>query len=100
MLTDVLSSAIFTTTGQLTTCDATPVPLTDRLRIKAIYYSASVTGTVTIRDGSATGPIRMTIATTASASGLCLLPGEGILCTKGAYAVVTGTLNGATMFYG
>ena len=95
---DVLSSAIFTATGLVKTCD-TAVDI-GRVRIKAIYYSASANGTLTFREGGVAGQIRLTFATTASASGLVLIPGEGILFRDTPYAVVTGTIVGATVLYG
>ena len=95
---DVLSSAIFTTSGLIVTCD-TAVNI-GRVRIKAIYYAASAGGTLTFREGSVTGQIRLTFPTTASASGLLLIPGEGVLCRDTPYVVITGTITGATMLYG
>jgi hypothetical protein len=95
---DVLSSDVFATSGFVVTCNLQQK--LGRTRIKAVYYSASVNGLITFREGSATGSIRLIFPTTASASGLVLLPGEGILLLDSPYAVVTGTLTGATVFYG
>jgi hypothetical protein len=95
---DVLSSAIFTASGLIKTCDT--AANIGRQRIKAIYYAASANGTLTFREGSVSGQIRLTFATTSSASGLVLIPGEGILFNDTPYVVITGTITGATVLYG
>ena len=95
---DVLSSDIFAASGFVVTCNLQQK--IGRTRIKAVYYSAAANGLISFRDGSATGAIRLIFPTTASASGLVLLPGEGVLFLDTPYAIVTGTLTGATVFYG
>lgn len=98
MQTDVISSAIFTATGLITACDN--AASIGRTRVRAVYYSASANGTLTFREGGASGRIRLAIPITASASGLVLLPNEGILFADTPHCTVTGTLSGATVFYG
>lgn len=98
MLADTLCSAQFTATGSVLTCD-TNQPV-GRVRIKSVYYTASANGTLVFRDGGANGVIRLTFSTTSSASGLVIIPGEGIVFKDTPYCVVTGTLSGATVFYG
>jgi hypothetical protein len=105
MQTDILSSDLLTASGLVKTCqpDATNTKQNiGRVRIKAVYYSASTTGTLTFRETSATGITRLTFAITAAASGLVLIPGEGILFTDTPYMVLAGggVLTGATVFYG
>ena len=95
---DILCSDIFTTTTLIKTCDTQQN--IGRNRIKAIYYAASVTGTLTFREGNATGPVRLVIQTTAAASGLVLIPGEGILFRDTPHVTVGGTITGASVFYG
>ena len=95
---DILCSDIFTASGLIKTCDTHQN--IGRVRIKAVYYAASATGALAFREGSATGQIRLTFQTTASASGLVLLPGEGILFRDTPYVVVGGTVTGASVFYG
>jgi hypothetical protein len=98
MMADTLCSAQFTATGSVLTCD-TNQPV-GRVRIKSVYYTASANGAIVLRDGGANGVVRMTFSTTSSASGLVIVPGEGILFNGTPHATVTGTLTGATVFYG
>jgi len=107
MQSDVLSSDLLTGTGLVKTCYAggagTPAVTQNigRNRIRGVYYSATVTGTITFREGSATGPIRMIFAITTLASGLLWLPGEGILFNDTPHMTLnSGTLTGLTVFYG
>lgn len=95
---DVLSSAIIAANGLVKTCDSAAD--IGRVRIKAIYYAASANGTLTFREGGVTGQIRLTFPTTQAASGLVLIPGEGVLFRDTPYLVITGTIAGATVLYG
>jgi len=95
---DVLSSSILSANGLVKTCDSAAD--IGRVRIKAIYYAASASGTLTFREGSITGQIRLTFPTTSATSGLVLIPGEGILFSDTPYMVITGTISGATVLYG
>jgi hypothetical protein len=97
MQTDVLCSASFTATGNILTADATASVAS--CRIKQVSYSASVAGTLVFRDGSATGPIRMTVPIGIATFGF-LLPGEGVLFRGTPHCTVVGaTLAGAVVFY-
>lgn len=94
---DVLASTMHTATGQVQ--DVAGNALT-RTRIKGAYYVASVAGSITLRDGGATGSVIATIplgATTDSIS----LPGEGLLFRTDVHMTITGaTVTGITFFYG
>jgi len=74
-----------------------------RARIKTIYaVNGASAGSVVIRDGSATGPILLTVNTSASsAAGYTIipLPGEGILAQVGLHGTVTNTTS-MVIFYG
>lgn len=98
MLADTLCSAQFTASGDILTCDTNQ--LVGRIRIKSVYYTASANGTLVFRDGGIAGTVRLTVSTTSAASGLVIIPGEGIVFQKTPYCVVTGTLTGASVFYG
>ena len=87
---DVLSVYV-TGTGALGT--------SGRCRIKGVYYVASAGGSLTFRDGGSGGPIRLQMATSASGSGLALIPGEGILFQGDPHLTVAGTAS-VTVFYG
>jgi len=99
MQTDVLASVPITASGQFT--DQAPTNLT-RCRVKSIYIVPSATaGSLVLRDGGASGPIKATINTVASASQptYMLLPGEGLVFQTAVYGAVTN-LGSATVFYG
>ena len=95
---DILCSDILTASGLVKTCDTQQN--IGRVRIKAVYYAASVSGNLVFREGSVTGTIKLTFQTTAAASGLVLLPGEGILFKDTPYLFIGGTITGASVFYG
>jgi len=99
MQTDVLASVPITASGQFT--DQAPTNLT-RCRVKSIYIVPTGTaGSLVLRDGGASGPIKATINTVASASQptYMLLPGEGLVFQTAVYGAVTN-LGSATVFYG
>lgn len=99
MQSDVLATQMFTATGNLKTADG--VNNLAAIRVKGIYYSASANGNLVFRDGGSGGTIVLTIPITASASGLLWIPDNGIWFRTGTpHVTVTGTLNGATVFYG
>lgn len=70
-----------------------------RCRVKGVYYVATAAGSLIFRDGSATGPIRIQMATSSSGSGLALIPGEGVLFQGDPHLTVGGTAS-VTVFYG
>jgi hypothetical protein len=70
-----------------------------RCRVKSVYYVSTAGGTLTFRDGSASGPIRLQLATAASGVGLSVIPGEGILFQGDPHLTITGTAS-VTVFYG
>jgi hypothetical protein len=99
MQSDILAAQMLTATGNLKTADG--ANNLAAVRIKGIYYSASVSGTLTFRDGGSGGTIVMTIPVTASASGLLWIPDNGLWFRQGTphVTVTAATLNGVTVFY-
>ena len=99
MQTDVLASIPITTSGQFT--DQATNNLA-RCRVKSIYIVPTATaGSLVLRDGGASGTVKATINTVASASQptYMLLPGEGIVFQSSVHGTVTN-LGSATIFYG
>ena len=99
MQTDVLASIPITASGQFT--DQATNNLA-RCRVKSIYIVPTATaGSLVLRDGGASGTVKATINTVASASQptYMLLPGEGIVFQTAVYGTVTN-LGSATIFYG
>ena len=79
MQTDVLASRPRTDAGALLDQNSLVI---GRARVKAIYIVPDTTaGTVTFRDGGASGPTKIVIDTKASSTtpDYVLLPGEGLL---------------------
>jgi hypothetical protein len=73
-----------------------------RIRIKGIYYvSGATAGSVAINDGSAAGPLALSIDTPALATwtDTIMFPGEGILCQGDPYVTLTNAVS-VTLFYG
>ena len=74
-----------------------------RYRMKSIVIAGGVgAGTVTLRDGSATGPILLVLDTGANSNvANVLMPGQGILFNLGVF-YVPGTVAplGVTVIYG
>ena len=99
MQTDILASKPLTVTGQMKAqndCDI------QRARIKDIYsVPAAAAGSVVLRDGGATGPIKTTLATLAGSTAptYLILPGEGLLFNTNIHATVADIVS-MTVFYG
>jgi hypothetical protein len=105
--TDVLASAQRSTSGQMLTSETGAT--IGRCRVKAVFIMvgySDTAGTVTLRDGGASGPIKAQFPYSAtggmSAPNYHLLPGEGILFTTNVYAAITSTNNSSytCVFYG
>ena len=99
MQTDVLATAVLTTTGAFTN----QVPATlGRCRIKGAYIVCGANaGTVVITDGSG-GPTLVTFnsPTVANAGAINVyIPDEGILAQTGPYGTITNTAS-IVLFYG
>lgn len=79
------------------------VMVSGRYRMKSIVIAGGVgAGTITFRDGSATGPILLVLDTGANSNvANVLLPGQGILFNLGVF-YVPGTVAplGVTVLYG
>jgi hypothetical protein len=77
--------------------------ISGRGRLKSIVIAGGVgAGTVTLRDGSATGPVLLVLDTGANSNLTnILMPGEGILYTTGVFYVpATVAPLGVTIVYG
>ena len=99
MQTDILASAVTTSTGVVNDQAGQAIR---RSRIKGVYIIPDTgAGSVVLRDGGASGAVRATINTMASQSSptYVLLPGEGILVQNGIHATVT-TVASVVVFYG
>jgi len=99
MQTDVLASQPLTSAGQMVDQNSLTI---GRARVKAIYIiPTSGAGTVTFRDGGASGPIKITVNTLASSSApdYILMPGEGLLFQTDIY-VVPSAVASTMVIYG
>jgi hypothetical protein len=99
MQTDIRSSAVLTATGTVNDVNGSAL---GRVRIKGIYLvPGSTAGTITLRDGGASGNIVTVIPTVASATQptYLLMPGQGLLCKTSVHATLTN-VGLATLFYG
>ena len=99
MQTDVLASNVATISGQLTDQAANNL---GRVRVKAIYIvPAGGAGSVTFKDGGASGTVRMTINTlnASTAPDYILLPGEGLVFQTDVYVAIN-TVASVMVFYG
>lgn len=72
-----------------------------RTRVKSLVLTATATaGSVVLRDGGASGTVRITLNTPAAADfHNILLPGEGVLFTSDVYVDVTN-VSSVTVFHG
>jgi hypothetical protein len=89
MQTDILASQVRTATGQMLAQNGGNI---GRARVKAIYIvPAAGAGTVVLRDGGASGPIKSTVNTLAAstASTYLLMAGEGLLFNSDIHVTVT-----------
>lgn len=99
MQTDILASAVTISTGVVNDQAGNAI---GRSRIKGVYIiPQSGAGSVVLRDGGASGPVRATINTMASQTSptYVLLPGEGILNQTGIHATITAVAS-VVVFYG
>lgn len=93
MQTDVLASKVATSAGNLLDQNSLVI---GRARVKAIYIVPDTTaGTVTFRDGGASGPTKIVIDTKASSTtpDYVLLPGEGLLFQTSIYIVPSAVIS-------
>ena len=99
MQTDVLASQPATSAGDLLDQNSLVI---GRARVKSIYIvPSSGAGTVTFRDGGASGPVKIVINTLASSSApdYILIPGEGVVFQTSIY-IVPSTVVSTMVFYG
>jgi hypothetical protein len=98
MQTDILASAPITATGQVLDQNAANIP---RSRARAVLIvPAAGAGSVVLRDGGGSGPIKATINTMASmvAPMYLRLPAEGLLFQNDMHATITDVTS-LTVFY-
>jgi len=98
MQTDILASKPLTATGQMKAQNDGDI---QRSRIRAVYIvPAAGAGSVVLRDGGASGPIKATVNTlTGSTSPTYLLmAGEGLLFNTSIHATVADIVS-VTVFY-
>ena len=99
MQTDVLASAVRTTTGQMQDQASNNL---GRVRVKAIYIvPTGSAGTVVLRDGGASGSVKITVNTMASSTSenYVLMPGEGLVFQTDVHATLT-TVTSLMVIYG
>jgi len=99
MQTDVLASKVATSAGDMLDQNSLVI---GRTRVKAIYIVPDAgAGTVTFRDGGASGPVKITVTTLASSTtpDYMLLPGEGLLFQTSIY-IVPSTVISTMVIYG
>jgi hypothetical protein len=68
-------------------------------RVKGIYWSGTVAGSIAFNDGSSTGTTRISIAVPNGTTYLNL-PGEGVRFTNDVYVAFTSATGTVTVFYG
>ena len=98
MQTDVLASAARTTDGQLLDQATNEI---GRCRVRAIYIVPSASaGSVVFKDGGASGTVKATVNTVASATQptYLILPAEGLLFSTNVYVDVT-SIGSVMVFY-
>lgn len=73
------------------TKSATGAAINGRTRLAGLYFVATDTaGSVIVRNGSVSGPIRLQLATPAAAGAIDLMiPDNGILCEDGVHVTLT-----------
>jgi len=86
----------------MTTTGATGIGL-PRARIKSIYYVAGTAGSISFKDGGASGEEKILLATPASTAGngstYVLVPGDGVVFKGDPYLTIDGP-SSVTFFYG
>ena len=93
MQTDVLASKVAVAAGDLLDQNSLVI---GRSRVKAIYIVPDTgAGTVTFRDGGASGPVKITVNTLANSSApdYVLMPGEGLLFQTSIYIVPSAVVS-------
>lgn len=99
MQTDILASQVRTTTGQFLAQNGGNI---GRARVKAVYIvPAAGAGSIVLRDGGASGPIKSTINTLAASTSptYLLMAGEGLLFNSDIHVTVADVTS-VMVFYG
>ena len=69
------------------------------VRVKGIYWSGTVAGSIAFKDGSSSGTTNITIVVPNGTTYL-LIPGEGVRFNNDVYAAFTSATGTVTVFYG
>lgn len=96
--TDILASVPLTATGQVTAQNTSNL---GRSRVRGIYVIPGATaGSLVFRNGGASGPVRMTLNTVASATDALYmeLPSDGLLFSADVHITLTNVTS-VTLFY-
>jgi hypothetical protein len=95
--TDVKASAALAATATFKNAGGAAI---GRCRIKGLYAAGGAgAGSITITDGSSTGPTLIKLDVPINGTPYLLLPGEGILSELGPFGTVTA-IGSATIIYG
>jgi len=81
---------------------ATGTAINGRTRLAGVYFVATGTaGSIVLRTGGATGPVRLQLDTPAFAQALDLIiPDNGVLCEDGLHATLTNVTSLTVLFVG
>lgn len=95
---NVAASAVLTATGTLKNHDGGEL---GGICVKGIYLiGTDAAGSLTFRDGGATGPVRLVLPTPALSDATMIeIPGRGLMLRAGAHVTVDGVA-GLVVFYG
>lgn len=70
-----------------------------RTRVRGLYVASLASGAIELRDGGATGPLRLKLPVVAEANALEMtLPGNGLLFRSDVHVTLTG-VTGVVLFY-
>lgn len=94
---DVLASASLTATGQAK--EATGTNDLGRTRVKGLYFVATTAGTLTFRDGGASGTVKLTLAVPIGSDNI-VFGEDGLLFKTNVHVTLTtAVLSGLSLFY-
>ena len=68
-------------------------------RLRGLFFTATGAGTVELRDGGATSPVKL-LLDVAAGTGDLLIPGDGIRFVNSIWATTTGAFLSANIFLG
>lgn len=93
---NIASSQVVTATGMLKNHLG---GILGTVRVQSLYATPTSAGNLELRDGSATGPLRLVLPLVAEADSLDMsLPGDGILFLNGVHVTLGGAAS-VVLFY-